>query len=306
MVRVFNFWSLIFNFMIVGHQRQWEFLKRSAELGKLSHAYLFCGEEQLGKKTVALEWVSSIFNQSPADLLKGRSPDFIFIAPLQKEIQISQIHDLNWWLSLRPFSAPYKVAILDQAHAMNQEAQNCFLKTLEEPKGNSVVILITEYPESLFATIRSRTEIIKFYPVAKTEIKNYLKKQGVEERKAELISQISEGKPGKAVDFLNSPEKLEEREKLLKEIQEVISDDIAARFLYAQKIAQSQQLKEILKLWLLTFRNNLISSLDSEKSFSKETGKLIKILKKIEENYFLISTTNINSRLALETIMLEI
>ncbi|PIV68380.1 MAG: hypothetical protein COS07_04185, partial [Candidatus Aenigmarchaeota archaeon CG01_land_8_20_14_3_00_37_9] len=159
-----------------------------AESGRISHAYLFCGQEKLGKKTIALEWISSLFGQ---DLQNAQHPDLIFLEPTdppsvkdskekptgKKEIRISQIRELIWKLSLKPYSAPYKAVIIDQAHLMNQDAQTSLLKTLEEPKGKTFLILITEMPESLFPTIRSRVENIKFYPVKKEEIKNYLKKQ---------------------------------------------------------------------------------------------------------------------------------
>jgi len=291
--------------MIIGHQKQWQFLKKSAELGRLSHAYLFSGQEKLGKKTVALEWISLLFGQSPTRLLTGVHPDFILITPVQKEIQISQIKDLNYRVSLRPYLASFKTAIIDQAHSMNQEAQNCFLKTLEEPRGKTLLILISEYPEFLLPTIRSRSEIIKFYQVSKKEIENYLKEQGVEEKKAQVISQISQGKPGLVIDFLNQPQKLKERTAVLNEIIRLTNSDLSLRFQYAQKISQMPDLKEILNIWLSYFRENLISSLNSKVEPWK-IEKLVKILEKIQSTNFLISTTNVNSRLALEILMFEL
>jgi len=319
--------------MLIGHQKQWEFLRKSAELGRFSHAYLFTGPEKVGKKTVAIEWISLLFAQSSINLdnrgsatnfreefqltsqngallrsslsLVGNHPDFILITPLQKEIQISQIKDLNYRLSLRPYSAPFKAVIIDQAHAMNGEAQNCFLKTLEEPRGETLLILITEYPEFLFPTIRSRSEIFKFYPVAKKEIENYLKTQGVKEKKAQLISQISQGRPGVAIDFLKRPKKLKEREVILKEIIRLAGTDLIFRFQYAKKISRNSDLQEILKIWLACFRENLISYLNS-KAEPEKTRKLAKILEKIQETFFLISTTNVNPRLALENLMMEL
>jgi DNA polymerase-3 subunit delta' len=291
--------------MLVGHQKQWQILKGAAEEDRLSHAYLFFGQEKLGKKTLALELISYLFGQTPNQLIAGGHPDFILITPINKEIQISQIRDLIWRLSLKPSIAPLKATIIDQAHLMNQEAQNCLLKTLEEPKGKTLLILITEYPEMLFPTILSRIQKIKFYPLPKKEIENYLKEQGVEEKKAKIISQISQGRPGVAIDFLEQPEKLKEREKLIEELIKLTKSDLIWRFQYAKKISKATQLKEILNIWLSYFREKLISSLNSKGEPWKIEG-LKKILEKIQKTLFLISTTNVNFRLTMETLMLEL
>jgi len=294
--------------MVIGHQKQWQFLKKSVKLSRFSHAYLFSGQEKLGKKTIAYEFIKLFFGN---DAIQSH-PDFIFITPIEKEIQIKQIRDLNWRLSLKPFSAPLKVAIIDQAHLMNAEAQNCFLKTLEEPRGETLLILISEYPEFLFPTIRSRTEIIKFYPVPRKEIEAYLKKQGAGEEKSRLISQISQGKPGVAIDFLNYPQKLKERELLINEIVKLTKSDLNFRFQYAKKLSKTADFKKNLDLWLFYFREILLSKIDKNNIGKIDIGdtckisKIQNILEKIQSTNFLISTTNVNPRLALEVLMLEL
>ena len=296
--------------MIIGHQKQWEFLKRSAESGKLSHAYLFSGQKKLGKKTVALEWISSLFGQPPTKLLVGSHPDFILVEPINREIQISQIRDLNWRLSLKPLISQLKAAIIDQAHLMNEEAQNCFLKTLEEPKGKTILILITEWPEILLPTIRSRCEIIKFYPVPRLEIENYLKAKTdggwvASKEKVKEIATISLGRPGVAIDFISNPQKLENQKKIIKELIEISNSPLASRFQYARGLAKTPNLKEILDIWLSYFRNILL-----EKCLTPEVkhpvSKLKNIIKQIQNTNFLLSTTNVNPRLALEILMIEL
>ena len=205
--------------MLIGHQKQRNFLEKTAKSDKLAHAYLFCGQEKLGKKTIAVEfakWLFKDYNPPTAsshsslaraqrrvekleetsffsrlafgstnecsssrsewapDIIKRQHPDFIFIEPEKKEIQISQIRECIWRLSLKPSVAPFKIAIIDEAHCLNQEAQNSLLKTLEEPRGKTLIFLVTEYPERLFPTIISRCQILKFYSVPKEEIERYL------------------------------------------------------------------------------------------------------------------------------------
>jgi len=289
--------------MLIGHQRQWQFLKQAAESDKISHAYLFSGQEKLGKKTMAIEWISCLFGEN----LQGKlHPDFILIEPQNKEIQIDQIRDLIWKLSLKPYSAPLKTAVIDQAHLMNEEAQNCFLKTLEEPKGKTLLILITEYPEMLFPTILSRVQRIKFYPVKKIEIDNYLKNQKISKEEAEKIAELSLGRPGVAIDFVLQPKKLESWQQKTKELIKISNADLASRFQYAKDLSgELQGLKETLDIWLSYFRNVLIEEINSQsKKYSLD--KLKNILKLIQKTNFLISTTNINPRLALEILMLEL
>jgi DNA polymerase-3 subunit delta' len=209
-------------------------------------------------------------------------------------------------LSLHPYSAPFKAAIIDQAHLMTSEAQNCFLKTLEEPRGKTLLILITEYPEMLFSTILSRVQKIKFYPVERKEIENYLITQGVPKEKTKLISQLSLGKPGVALEFVLDNQKLEKQDKIIKEILKIGNSDLVSRFQYAKDLAvNSEDTREVLEIWLRYFRNALILTVDKkEKIYS--LSKLKNILRTIQKINFLISTTNVNPKLALEILLLEL
>jgi len=297
--------------MVIGHEKQWRFLKRSAEMDKLPHAYLFSGQEKLGKKTLAVEFIKWLFQEN---LFNPPHPDFIFIEPIEKEIQISQIRELSWKLALKAFSAPFKAVIIDQAHLMNAEAQNCFLKTLEEPRGKTILILITEYPERLFLTILSRCQTLKFYPVNKTEIKNYLKQKGLTEEMAEKVSSSSAGRPGDAIEFLLNPEKLENQKQKIKELIALTDSNLAFRFQYAKALSREpQNLEEILDNWLRYFRKILISIITQPRAKSDYNKfkpysllKLKNILKLTQKTIFLISTTNINPRLALEILLMEL
>lgn len=289
---------------IIGHQKQWEFLKRLREKGNFSHAYLFSGQEKLGKKKLALEWISLLFGK---DLQKNQHPDLTFIEPLEKEIQIGQIRDLIWKLSLKPYSAPLKAAIIDRAHLMNQEAQTSFLKTLEEPRGQAVLILISEHPEYLFPTILSRVQTLKFQPVKKEEIKDYLKNQGVSEKTLKEILKISLGKPGVAVDLVSDNQKLENQKKIIQDLIKISQADIAFRFQYAKEIAKEANLREILETWLSHLRNVLLGRLGGIEDFNQYSlAKLRNILNLVQRTNFLILTTNVNPRLALETLFLEL
>jgi len=250
--------------MIIGHQKQWQFLKKSVELGKISHAYLFSGEERLGKKRTALEFVKLINGEN----FNLGHPDLILIEPKGgAPIQIAQIRELIQKLSLKPYSAPFKVAIIDQAHLMTKEAQHSFLKTLEEPKGKTLLILITEAPGRLLATIPSRCEVIKFTPVKEIEIESYLKEK-LSDKDWEEASKFCLGRPGEAVDFISDPQKLENRKKIIKELIKISNSGLAFRFKYAKELSRESNLREILDIWLSYFRNVLISKIENPSLYS--------------------------------------
>ncbi len=291
--------------MLIGHQKIWHYLKKSAELGRLSHAYLFFGQDQLGKRTLALEFIKWLFGEDGWWAEKRQHPDLLIVEPEENEIRVSQIRELIWKLSLRPFMAPFKIALLDQAHLMNQEAQNCLLKTLEEPKGKTILILITEHPEMLFPTILSRVQKIKFFPVSSAEIKNYLKNEGVSDQKIKEVLDLSYGKPGRAIDFIADSKKIEERKQRINDLIKILNSPLAFRFQFVKNLSREKNLRGILNIWLDYFRESLISSLKSKVEVGK-MRKLERILKKIQTINFLISTTNINKRLALEILMLEL
>mgnify|MGYP001574494080 FL=1 len=103
-----------------------------------------------------------------------RLPDQMQISPEGErgaaEITIAQIRSLSAFFAMSAWSSPYKVAVIQNAQCMNHEAQSAFLKLLEEPKGDAVFFLLTEYPDMLLHTIRSRTQEFKFYSFASDEI----------------------------------------------------------------------------------------------------------------------------------------
>jgi len=288
---------------IIGHQAQSRFLKKSFELKRLAHAYLFSGQDKLGKKTIALQWACLITGQP----FQRQNPGFILVEPRQKTIQISQIRDLIWRLSLKPSFVSPKIAIIDKAHLMGIAAQHALLKTLEEPKGDSILILISEKPELLFSTIRSRCEIIKFYPVKTAEIRQYLEEQKLDQGKIQEIIDFSQGKPGQAIDFALNPEKLDQHRKTIKQFKTIMGSSLGQRFQYVKELSQDDNLKEVLEAWLSFLRKHLIEQVqgisDNDLQPVAELKDSLSLLQRIN---FLISTTNVNPKLALETLFLNI
>jgi len=296
---------------IVGHKRQKELLSIMMETGTIPHAVLFEGSSKLGKRSLALGFVQQLFCKdncggcwSCLNVIKGTHPDLKVISS-SREIQIEQIRGLISDFSLKPYMAPFKVAIIDDAHLMNVESQNSILKLLEEPRGDTLIILITEYPEMLLETVRSRVERVSFSPVDDREIKLFLEKKGCKE--IDKIVSFSFGKPGIAIDFMNNPSMISERVERVKELLTITStkSPFRERFNYAKELADNSP-EETLKIWLDYFRAIMIKKAKEEIKTNIPFSQIKKSLDLIEESIYLISKTNTNNRIILERLMLEI
>ena len=134
---------------------------RAVENKSLPQALLFSGPDKIGKRDFAVDFARGLAGESAVN------PDLLILEPEKGVIGIKAARDLLNKLSLKPYAATCKVAVIDQAHTLNKEAQNCLLKFLEEPAENTYLILVTAFPFLLLDTVRSRLQKIRFF--AKTK-----------------------------------------------------------------------------------------------------------------------------------------
>jgi DNA polymerase III delta prime subunit len=164
------------DWQVTGHQNQIKLLEKALAKGKLAHAYVFAGPEGVGKKLVAKSLAKEMLSENaPSLALRAISPrggeksesyfhpDFLEVAS-ENGIKIEQIRELAYKLSLKPYQAKYKVALIDNADQMTIEAANALLKVLEEPKAYNFIFLITSNANRLPKTILSRCQKINFAP----------------------------------------------------------------------------------------------------------------------------------------------
>ncbi len=286
--------------MIIGHKKQQEKLKNLFLKKQIPHALLFSGPEQVGKRTTAL-WFAKMINcegvKAPCnncrncyEIEKNIHPDVLQVFPEKKEILLEQIAEVVERVSFRSIKANFKVVIIDEAHLMNFYAQNALLKTLEEPSERTIIILITEYPHLLLPTITSRLFEIPFFFVPESVIA-----EGVGNKE---VAQLSFGKPGVAKNIIQFPEKKKEAEEAKKEVEKMMSNDVAEKFIIIKKVVEEERTKKFLYTWLKEAREKMIK----EGEERLEENKYIDVVKNIEEVIFLQSKTNINNQLALEKI----
>jgi len=134
-----------------------ELLERALKQEKLAHAYLLSGNDRKGKEELVESFLPMLFPETNLRV----HPDVFFVDPVNDIIAIDQVRQLKDRLSYSAWRGGYKAAVVNSAELMGQDAQAALLKLLEEPKGNTVLFLITEYPALLLGTMRSRAQELK-------------------------------------------------------------------------------------------------------------------------------------------------
>lgn len=201
---------------IRGHDRAVATLRRGLEQGRLPHAFLFVGPEGVGKRSFAEVFARALLCDrvpeaaldpcgvcpSCVQVVGGTHPDVYRVArPEDKhDLSIKLIRDLCLDLGLKPAGGRRKVAIIDDADDLNDEAANAFLKTLEEPPPNSVLILVGTSSEAQLDTIVSRCRVLRFDPLPEADLAQVLLDQSVVDDPAEAarLAHLADGSVARA------------------------------------------------------------------------------------------------------------
>ncbi len=207
---------------IEGHEKPVTILKRALANKTLAHAYLFSGDAGIGKKMTALALAAAVNCQNAGPeggcgacpscrkIATGGHPDLHMLAPDGEEIKIDQVRQVQADLSLKPFEGAKKVLIVDGVDCMNTASSNAFLKTLEEPPGDALLLLITALPQSLLPTIRSRCQEIRFQPLPRRTLAQALmRKRGLSEEDAWFLAALAQGSMGRGLEMDVEQEKAE-------------------------------------------------------------------------------------------------
>ena len=218
---------------IVGHERQKEILAKSILNDSISHAYLFLGQEGIGKFKLACEFAKKILKTENLNI----NPDFRIIKKREdkKDIVVEQIRkELIDDIYIVPATGERKVYIIDDAHQLNVAAQNTLLKTLEEPPKYITIILIASNSSSFLTTILSRVNQIPFEGVTSGVLKSYLM-NNFNKTLDDSIVEYVDGSIGKAINIINN--NLIEKYKNIDELYKLIQNkDIIEAFKYSSNI----------------------------------------------------------------------
>jgi DNA polymerase-3 subunit delta' len=253
---------------ILGHERQKDILGRALANGRLAHAYLFTGPDGIGKQLMAVALARAIVcheqrgcGDCPAcrKIDHHNHPDLHFLEPQGASIKIEQVRTIQRELNLKPLEAPRTICLIDQAELMTTGAANALLKTLEEPRGDTLLVLLTSQPNRLLATIRSRCQPLPFTRHPRSRIQAELERQlDLDPAEAHILAALSEGSFKKA--FGKDRELyLEQRRNLLKTLTSLSPGSILPILEFAEQLAAEKiVLPDILEIFQAFYRDVLL------------------------------------------------
>ena len=231
---------------ILGNNSIKNLLSNSIKADKVSHSYMFVGISGIGKKIMAKDFAKGILClnedkycnncKSCIEFDSNNNPDLIYIEPDGNNIKIEQIRELQKRIPEKPIISNRKVCIINDADTMTKEAQNCLLKTLEEPPEFVTIILIGSNENAFLTTIKSRCMIIHFEQIADEEILNYLRENYEIEPTTNMLD-LFQGSIGKAIELKDKQEQYENIKNLVTKLNsnDLIDTVKTAESLYKNK-----------------------------------------------------------------------
>ncbi len=327
---------------VIGQTRAVSLIQNSLDKGALAHAYLFVGPAHVGKMTLALNLAQALnceADERPClecascqKIAAANHADVQVIGLARNEdaaeaklISIDQIKETQHSANLPPFEGKRKVFIIDNAELLSIEAANCLLKTLEEPADKVTFILLTVNDRLLPTTVVSRCQRLELPPLSIAEESSALiDRWDIGPERARLLAGLSHGCLGWAIAANGDDSLLQQRDQELNRLLDIIKADYEERFAYvAQLAARFNQNRgavyDILDLWLDYWRDlmlvklgchDMITNIDRKDELVEMAGgyRLAQIKSFIESIGSAAEQLrqNVNTRLALEVMMLDI
>lgn len=312
---------------VTGHERIIGILQRTVAAGRIAHAYLFSGPEGCGKRRTALSLVKALYCRTgdACGACPGctrvqalQHPDLHLLEPDGAFIKIDQVRQLQRELTLRPYEAPFKCCIIEAVDRFNPASGNALLKTLEEPPGNALMILLTDNPDGVLTTIRSRCQAVNFGQLSEDAVLQIVSAQGIDPHVGRLAASLAGGSPGRAL-ALCAEGVLNGRQELLEQILSRQDEGIGQLFTRSERIAADKEtladkldlLVSFLRdlLLLHTGSNELVNS-DLEETarraiLNRSPERIMEMITQVMETQRALKR-NVNARLAMDVLLMRL
>ncbi len=323
---------------IVGHGWAVRLLNGVVLNEQPGHAYLITGPEHIGKMTLArtfaqaLNCVAEVGSRPCGEcracrlIAEDKHPDVRVIRPEMSargapSLKIEQIRQLQQELSLSAYEARYKIAILSRFDAANASAANAFLKTLEEPPSNVILLLTAADADTLLPTINSRCRAIRLRPIATSLIEETLMTtRHVKTEEANLLAHLADGRLGWAVRAHEDAALLQERAAHLDALYRGLDGSLVTRFALAESLSRkAETLPPMLTTWLSWWRDvallaygrradEALSNIDQAELIHEMAGRWSRpgVLSALQQTEAALRQLgrNANARLVLENVFL--
>lgn len=253
---------------ILGQERAIQLLQQALASARLAHAYLFYGPPGTGKKLTALQFIKTLYCRSTAreacesclschKIATGNHPDVLLIGATGTSIGIESIRTLQQRLNYKPYESQRMTILIDGCEGLTPPAANALLKTLEEPPGYALLLLLTGNKEALPLTIVSRCQPVPFHPLAAAHIRIILEQQGVDTATATLASTLCAGRL-EALTQRDISQILAVRQRAYTLLVDVMHDRVAPVFMRARQLAGKREACEELLYWLALLCRDLV------------------------------------------------
>jgi DNA polymerase III subunit delta' len=317
---------------VIGHEWAIKQLASSLNHDRVRHAYLITGPASIGKTTFARAFAQAVncLNEElrPCGVCRSCSlidhdnyADVRVIQSAGNTLKIDQVRDMQRMLSLRPVEARYRVVILRRFNEASPQAMDALLKTLEEPAPYVLLLLTADTTDTLLATIRSRCQPINLRALPTATVKHALEdKFHVESEHAALLAQLAVGRMGWAIRAMTDEALLTQRSELLELLEQSLGESRIGRFGLAETLSKDKDtLGVALDLWqsywrdvMLTIHSTTtpITNRDRRHAIQQiavgvtvdDVQRVLSALKRTAQYV----EENVNTRLALEVLMLDL
>ena len=329
---------------VIGHELTVGQLRRAVQSGAVAHAYLLSGPARIGKEHLALTFAQALLCTAESSakpcghcractlVAQRKHPDFLTLdmawqgamLPDKKSAQsitVDAVRLMNSELARSPHEGHWKVLLVPEAEGLTTQAANAFLKTLEEPPDQVVILMTSRDAELVLPTIRSRCQPLPMRPLPLSRVADALRQQGQHsEERTRLLARLSGGRIGWALQAQRDDTLLTRRAEALEAHGRLLRANRAERLLAAADLSKGDHALDMLQTWAGWWRDLLlvqsgaasrISNIDQRAELDHLSHRLPPtasraFLRELQRLLAVLETTNANGQLVWEVLLLKL